>query len=199
MTESWEIAWREGRTGWDAGGSPPILLQLVANGDVPEGRVIVPGCGSGYDVFTLSGSGRVAVGFDLAPTAAARFDAVRKQLGVSPEVASIRTENFFEFAIEDRFDVMWDYTFLCAIDPTMREQWAARAAKILKPGGSLFSLIFPVDPARPDNEGPPFRLSPELVAELLDPLANQSAIVVVVAVKVGIRHNVPRRLRSHRR
>ena len=38
-----------------------------------------------------------------------------------------------------------------------------------------------------------------LVAELLDPLGDQRAVVVVVAVEMGVRHNAPRRPRWRRR
>lgn len=167
MTSSWETAWREGRTGWDAGASPPILRELIAEGRVPAGRVIVPGCGSGYDVFSLAGNGRTVIGMDLAPSAAQRFERVRTEQGISPDVARIEIADFFEFELNQPFDVMWDYTFLCALHPSMREQWAARVAQLIGPGGSVFTLIFPVDPSRPDDEGPPFRLSPEIVSELL--------------------------------
>ncbi|MCZ7685418.1 MAG: TPMT family class I SAM-dependent methyltransferase [Sandaracinaceae bacterium] len=51
---SWEDAWREGRTGWDAGGSPPALIELGARGVLPAGRALVPGCGAGWDVLTLA-------------------------------------------------------------------------------------------------------------------------------------------------
>ena len=38
-----------------------------------------------------------------------------------------------------------------------------------------------------------------LVAELLDPLGDQRAVVVVVAVEMGVRHNAPPRRRWRRR
>lgn len=167
MTSSWEDAWKEGRTGWDAGGSPPILKRLVESGELPTGRVLVPGCGSGYDAFTLSGQGRHALGLDLAPSAAERFKLVRESRGISKEDASILVGDFFEFDAGDRFDLVWDYTFLCAIPREMRQAWAARMAAIIKPGGSLICLVFPVDPTRPIDQGPPFPLTPELVSDLL--------------------------------
>ncbi len=167
MTSSWENAWKEGRTGWDAGGSPPILTKLVEAGEMPAGRVLVPGCGSGYDAFTLSGNGRRSVGLDLAPSAAERFQLVRESLGISEEDASIIVGDFFEFESGDHFDLVWDYTFLCALPRELREAWAARMAAIIKPGGSLVCLVFPVDPTRPVDQGPPFPLTPDLVAGLL--------------------------------
>jgi len=143
------------------------LKQLVEGATLPSGRVLVPGCGSGYDAFTLSGHGRRAVGLDLAPSAAERFELVRESLGVSQEDATIIVGDFFEFESGDHFDLVWDYTFLCALPRESREAWAARMAEIIKPGGELICLVFPVDPTRPVDQGPPFPLTPDLVAGLV--------------------------------
>ncbi|KAL4910300.1 hypothetical protein BDW74DRAFT_173758 [Aspergillus multicolor] len=53
------------------------------------------------------------------------------------------------------FDLVYDYTFLCALHPTQRPHWASRMAELLRPGGMLICLEFPMykDPALP---GPPW-------------------------------------------
>ncbi len=60
--------------------------------------------------------------------------------------------------------------FLCALQPHDRKKWAQRYAQLIKPGGQLATLIFPVDPNKDRNEGPPFPVTPELYTELLEPL-----------------------------
>ncbi|KAJ9626298.1 hypothetical protein H2203_003930 [Taxawa tesnikishii (nom. ined.)] len=42
------------------------------------------------------------------------------------------------------FDLVYDYTFLCALAPEMREAWADRMAELVKPGGFLVCLQFPM-------------------------------------------------------
>lgn len=165
---SWEDAWKEGRTGWDAGMSPPALRKLVRRDDAPKGRALVPGCGAGYDVFTLARAGWTAVGLDLAPTATERFESVRDGAGLTQAEASVVLHDFFSWSPDDPFDLIWDYTFLCAIEPEMREAWRDQMAKLLAPGGQLVTLIFPADPSRGDA-GPPYQVSPELVTDLLQP------------------------------
>lgn len=165
---SWEDAWREGRTGWDAGKSPPALRKLVSRGVLPDGRALVPGCGAGYDVFTFAKAGWSATGLDLAPTAKKKFEQVRADADVAEADARIVVGSFFDWEPDHRFDVIWDYTFLCAIEPDMREAWRAQMTKLLAPKGQLVTLIFPVDPAR-GEEGPPYQMSPELVSGLLEP------------------------------
>lgn len=166
---TWESAWAEGRTGWDAGAPAPALVRLLETGSLPPGRALVPGCGSGYDVFALARAGYDAHGLDIAPTAARRFEQARGGL----PGAQIHTDDFFTPAQDlGRFDVLWDYTFLCAIPPGLRPAWAARHAALLANGGVLATLLFPVvqddpTPTTDEDPGPPYRLHPGWVTELL--------------------------------
>ena len=73
--------------------------------------------------------------------------------------------------------------FLCALHPSMRAGWAPAWARLLKPGGELITLMFPL-PLAPGTaadtagggeggetkeEGPPWPLTPQLYRELLLP------------------------------
>jgi hypothetical protein len=87
-------------------------------------------------------------------------------------MAEVIEADYFSYAPELPFDLLWDYTFLCAIDPGRHRAWARRAGELLRPGGELIALIFPV-PSPPGqlgpgpHEGPPFPLDPYRVRELL--------------------------------
>lgn len=76
-----------------------------------------------------------------------------------------KVADFFAFKPETPFDLIFDYTFLCAIPPTMRPQWAQSMASLLRPGGYLLALQFPLDDR---TGGPPFALSQEIYHDLLD-------------------------------
>lgn len=165
---TWEDAWKEGRTPWDAGESPPVLVELVESSTLPAGSAVVPGAGSGYDVLTLAGPTRRVIGLDLAQHAVARFEALREEAGVPPEHAQMVRADFFEWEPDAPVDLVWDYTFLCALEPDRRGEWARRMDRILGPAGELVTLIFPMregDPA----QGPPYPLEPEAVRALLEP------------------------------
>lgn len=165
---TWEKAWREGRTPWDAGGSPPILEALVRSGELPRGRALVPGAGSGYDVLTLATAGREVVGLELSSVAIARFESLRGEAGIVADRARVLARDFFEWEPEERFDLVWDYTFLCAIEPSLRPRWAERMDSLLTAEGELVTLIFPVHQGDPEA-GPPYPMSPGLVKDLLEP------------------------------
>lgn len=164
----WEKAWAQGTTPWDAGGSPPVLVELVEGGTLPTGRALVPGAGSGYDVLTLATEARSVTGLELSPVAIARFETLRAEADVTAESARIVRADFFAWEPAKRFELVWDYTFLCAIDPAQRRAWAERMDALLADGGELVTLIFPVSGADP-TRGPPYPMTPELVRDLLEP------------------------------
>ena len=167
----WEDAWREGRTGWDAGEAAPALVDLAKRGELPRaGRALVPGAGSGYDAMALGRHGLQVTALDLAPTAGERLKRTRAAAGLSAERVTVEVGDFFEFEPEAPFDLIWDYTFLCALEPELRPRWAETMARLLAPGGELVTLIFPIVRITEDRLGPPFQLTPEAVRGALEPL-----------------------------
>ena len=85
----WESSWQLGNTPWDAGGPAAQLEALIRADDLPAGRALVPGCGSGYDVLALAGAGRSTLGLEIAPSAIARFRDLRSESGQSVEQADV--------------------------------------------------------------------------------------------------------------
>ncbi|KAL4917170.1 S-adenosyl-L-methionine-dependent methyltransferase [Aspergillus aurantiobrunneus] len=143
-------------------------------------KALVPGCGRGYDVIALSLHGFDAYGLEISPTGvseARRFAEKeiispqphnfgerynRQDTGVANQPGKIQfvEGDFFDSAwVEaldlDRFDLIYDYTFLCALHPSQRGRWAERMAELLKPGGLLVCLEFPMY-KHPGLPGPPW-------------------------------------------
>lgn len=68
---------------------------------------------------------------------------------------------------EGKFDVVFDYTFFCAMPPSRRPDWAKQMKDLVKPGGKLVCLEFPLGkPAH--TEGPPWGVTEEIYVELLE-------------------------------
>ncbi|KAK1688850.1 S-adenosyl-L-methionine-dependent methyltransferase [Colletotrichum godetiae] len=65
------------------------------------------------------------------------------------------------------FDLIFDYTFLCALPPTARPQWSSRISSLLNPStGRLICLEFPS--GKPLSQpGPPWGLNPDIYLALL--------------------------------
>lgn len=85
----------------------------------------------------------------------------------NPYNVEFRAISFFDISTEkaDLFDFIYDYTFLCAFDPSVRTLWAEKMSDLLNIGGELLTIIFPLSD---DKEGgPPYRMSFGLLKSLL--------------------------------
>jgi hypothetical protein len=116
---------------------------------------------------------------DLAPGAAERFRELRRASDVSEAQASFEVADFFDVNFDEQFDLIVDYTFLCAIPYVMRHKWARRVSELIRPGGQLVTLIFPAAkpgvgpvsdaPLDAPQSSPPYRLIPDTVWHLVAP------------------------------
>ena len=71
---------------------------------------------------------------------------------------------------QQTFDFIFDYTFFCALAPSMRSNWAHRIAELLTPGtGRLLTVIFPIIPTADRSDGPPFPVTVEDYRAVLEP------------------------------
>ena len=57
-------------------------------------------------------------------------------------------------------------SFFVAIPPSKRPEWGRQMNALVKPGGFLITLIYPIKP--PTEEGPPFFVRPEHYVEILE-------------------------------
>ena len=142
---------------------PPLESDLTA---------LVPGCGRAYDALALARHGYAkVVAVDLSQAAC---DAALKELQSSGDPAASKVEvvcaDYFKLdgdAHRAGYDLIWDCTFLCALDPSVREQWAAQQRALLSARGTLLACVFPVCEK---VGGPPYAMSVSLVRNLLEPV-----------------------------
>ncbi|KAE8658642.1 Thiocyanate methyltransferase 1 [Hibiscus syriacus] len=170
----WEESWKLGVTPWDLGSPTPVVLHLHNTGSLPMGRALVPGCGTGYDVVAMACTGRHVVGLDISEEAIKK---AKQMSSSSPNVdhSTFLKEDFFSWRPTDLFDLVFDYTFFCAIQPDMRSAWAQQIQNLLKPDGELITLMFPID----DHAGgPPYKVSIEDYEKVLHPMGFKAISVV---------------------
>lgn len=146
--EFWEKRFREGFTPWDAGRVPTALEQFLRT--EPRGqRVLIPGCGSGYEVRAFAEAGYEVLAVDFAPAAVER---ARQSLG--PLARLVRLADFFEFDFAGPFDLVYERAFLCSLPRPLRPRYERRAVEVLGPQGRVAGFFFFEDGER----GPPFGL-----------------------------------------
>ena len=152
-------------------------------------KALVPGCGRGYDVLLFSCHGYDAYGLDASPTAIDGawklfMEQAKEQHYPVKNVQNGRGDVKFVLAdffkddflyqihahgeLQPRgFDIVYDYTFLCALPPSMRPQWSARMSELLSPTGRLICLEYPLT-KDPKLGGPPHGLTHELYEQLFN-------------------------------
>jgi methyl halide transferase len=173
-SKMWEEMWSGGLNigdRFDVGFVSPALRREIDENRIPKGTAFVPGCGRGYDVLALAAPDRKATGLELSTTAyqaAHDYFQANKHLSKCPENVEFRSGNFFDE--ESSYDFVYDYTFLCALAPVIREDWAKQMSKLVKKGGILMTLIFPINDERPLDQGPPFPVTLSLLENLLIPV-----------------------------
>ncbi len=151
---AWDERYRSGDTPWDFGGTPSDLRAFLSEKG-PIGRVLVPGCGSGHDGRALLDAGNDVVAIDLSETA---VQLARKRIGDDRAQAIFQADFFAADLGKNAFDAIYERTFLCALDPALRDRYLERIRELLKPGGWLFGYFlyghepdpppYPMDPAR---------------------------------------------------
>jgi hypothetical protein len=157
LPEFWEQRFREGITPWDAGRTPPRLTRFLQT-EKPA-RVLIPGCGSAYEVRAFHDAGWEVLAIDYTPAAVAR---ARIELG--PLADRVHLADFFRFEAPT-VDLIYERAFLCALPRHLWFDYAARMEALLRPGGRIAGFYFFSDELR----GPPFGLAAGQPASLLQP------------------------------
>lgn len=149
----WSPRYESGRTPWDLGRVPPALERFLAARPGRGQRVLLPGCGTGYEIAAFAAAGYDVTAIDFSPAAIARArDHLPPHLG-----AQIVQGDFFDFAFPRApFDLIYERTFVCALPPAEWPRIAQRTADLLAPGGSLAGIYFFGD----KDDGPPFGFAP---------------------------------------
>lgn len=159
LPDFWDKRFDEGVTPWAAGGVPAALADYAASrADRP--RTLVPGCGHAWEAGWLAARGWDVTALDFSPAAVAT---ARATLGDWP--GQLLCADFFTFAPETPFDLVYERAFLCAMPRRLWPDYGRRMHELLAPDGVLAGLFFFDDTPK----GPPFGIRPEELDALLGP------------------------------
>ena len=76
----WNTRYASGKTPWDLGGVPAALRSFLSRAR-PPGRVLIPGCGSGYEVQAFHEAGFAVTAIDFSSAAIERAGRLLGPLG----------------------------------------------------------------------------------------------------------------------
>jgi SAM-dependent methyltransferase len=153
----WQSKYDEQSTNWDLGGPTPAFVDLYERGTLTPGAMIVLGAGRGYDPVFFASKGFDVTAVDFADSAAA---ATKENAAAAQVTLTVLQQDMFtlDASHNGKYDYLLEYTCYCAIDPSRRAEYVALTARLVRPGGLIIALMFPVE-ERPG--GPPFGVSLE--------------------------------------
>ncbi len=146
----WSNRYIQNTTGWDLGKvSPPIkvFVDKLINKKI---NILIPGSGNGYEAEYLFLNGYLNT--SVVDLAKEPLQNIKKRVANFPEKQLIEA-NFFNLSKNQKFDLIIEQTFFCAINPKLREQYVKMCYSLLNNGGRIVGLLFYDIPLKED---PPF-------------------------------------------
>lgn len=144
----WNHRYLQGETGWDIGYvSTPLqaYFDQLTNKDL---RILIPGGGNSYEAEYLFKQGFTNIYvLDISVIALQNF---QKRVPDFP-LEQLLHQDFFD--LNERFDLIVEQTFFCALNPSERSRYVVKMHSLLKENGKLAGLLFNI-PLFEDH--PPF-------------------------------------------
>ena len=162
----WDEHYAQGHTPWDTGEPDAHLVELVESGELPPGRALELGCGSGTNALWLAERGFEVTALDISPLAIEQARA--KQAAARTRATWLVHDVLAAPPPGGPYDLVFDRGVLHVFDePADRARFAGRVAAALRFGGRWLCLAGSTE--GPDREhGPPRRSVRDLV-EAVEP------------------------------
>lgn len=176
----WAQRWQKGETGWDIGSASSPFLPYFTQLKDKHMRILIPGCGNAYEAEHLWKAGFTEV--YVADIVQAPLDNFKKRNPDFPSDHLLCTDFFL---LNDRFDLILEQTFYCALDPSLRNDYVKQMHALLKPGGVLAGVLFNFPLS---EEGPPFGGSEEEYRKRFSPyfeIGKMEACKTSIAPRAG--------------
>lgn len=147
----WDSIYRsEDPPGWELNDSAKPLKEVLPQLKLLKSNIAVLGSGSGNDAAYFASHGHIVTGFDFSD------EAIHQSHQKYGNIKNLTFEKADIFSLPDKFwgqfDVVFDHTCFCAIDPLRRNELVNVWRQLLKDDGHLLGIFFTMD--RP--LGPPF-------------------------------------------
>jgi SAM-dependent methyltransferase len=162
---NWDQLYRENETPWDRGEPAPPLVEYVESHTL-TGHALVPGCGIGHDARFLAEQGCSVHGIDISDTALGKAKSIHDSSGLYLKFENVDFLCDANGLPNSHFDLLFEHTCFCAINPSDRARYAKAARKVLKPNGLLLGIFFT---DMENANGPPYPSSRYDIQSLFSP------------------------------
>ena len=133
----WNNLYLKNEFKWDLGAISSPLKTYIEQLNNKDLKILIPGAGNSYEAeFLFSNGFKNVVVMDFAEEP---LENIKKRLPDFPNQQLIK-QNFFEH--QGHYDLIIEQTFFCAINPSLRKQYAQHVKQLLKPEGKLVGLLF---------------------------------------------------------
>lgn len=144
----WQNRYLNDDAAWDAGAITTPLKAYFDQIENKKLKILLPGAGNAHEFDYL-----IQQGFEYVFV----LDFARQPLeNINNRHAFAFDRHLIEadfFEHEGYYDLIVEQTFFCALEPRLREEYVAKMASLLKPGGKLAGLLFRFPLT---EKGPPF-------------------------------------------
>ena len=158
----WDERYNKGESGWDIGYVSPALKAYIDQLEDKNIAILIPGCGNAYEAEYLLSQGFSNI--TLIDISAVAAEAIKEKFARYNDKLKVIHGDFFE--LQQKFDLILEQTFFCALDPSLRKKYTEKMYELLKQQGKLVGLLF----NRSFEESPPFGGSKDEYMNLFAPL-----------------------------
>ena len=152
----WDNKYLNNEDGWDIGKPTPIFVDYESK-LIKKSKILIPGCGRGYDAMYLSSKGHIVDALDFSSLALSylKQNSIKRKLTLN-----IINEDFFSISKKYNYyyDYIFEYTFFCAIQPKYRQEYVEKCHSILKENGKIISIFLPMT-TKNNNASPPYQVT----------------------------------------
>ncbi len=135
--EYWTTRYKNNETGWDMGAASPPLKEYIDQLTDKNIAILIPGAGNAYEAEYLFKKGFKNV--TVVDIAKEPLENIKKRILTYPKEQLIETD-FFEH--KGQYDLILEQTFLCAVNPLLKNKYVEKMVELLKPKGKLVGVVF---------------------------------------------------------
>lgn len=146
---------------WNLEETTATLKDMLPRMKLPKSRILILGCGDSHDAAFFAQSGHKVTAVDISQHAIERS---KKLYGHLDNITWLQSDIFkLPQSFDGAFDLVYEYTCLCAINPLLRNQLVSIWSRALHDQGQLMATFFCMH----KRDGPPFGGSEWEFRELL--------------------------------